>query len=228
MTRSSPRPSPSRCRRSRRSRRGCSATTSSGATSRRRGPRPPAIPPTRPTSGRTPTSIVALAAKLKASLLFTIVDAPKWANGGETPEHVPTDPADFGTFCGVVAQRYPTVGPLHDLERAEPRAVPAAAGRGRDRGAARARRPREGLHPRDPRARAATRASRSARSRAAAARVALRRSRSSPATARPAARGPTRSRSTRTSRASRRSSSPPSGPRTVPSRCATSTGSRAC
>jgi hypothetical protein len=54
--------------------------------------------------------IVALAATLHASLLFTIVDAPKWANGGESPEHVPTDPADFGTFCSAVAQRYPTVG----------------------------------------------------------------------------------------------------------------------
>ena len=54
--------------------------------------------------------IVALAATLHASLLFTIVDAPKWANGGESPAHVPTDPADFGTFCGAVAQRYPTVG----------------------------------------------------------------------------------------------------------------------
>jgi hypothetical protein len=54
--------------------------------------------------------IVALASTLHASLLFTIVDAPKWANGGESPEHVPTDPADFGTFCGAVAQRYPTVG----------------------------------------------------------------------------------------------------------------------
>jgi hypothetical protein len=54
--------------------------------------------------------LIALAKTLGASVLFTIVDAPKWANGGATPEHVPTDAADFGTFCGVVAQRYPTVG----------------------------------------------------------------------------------------------------------------------
>ena len=54
--------------------------------------------------------ITALAKTLGASLLFTIVNAPKWANGGESPEHVPTDPADFGTFCGALAQRYPTVG----------------------------------------------------------------------------------------------------------------------
>ena len=53
--------------------------------------------------------IVALAKSLKASLLFTIVDAPRWANGGASPQHTPTRPADFGTFCGVVAQRYPTV-----------------------------------------------------------------------------------------------------------------------
>jgi hypothetical protein len=54
--------------------------------------------------------IVALAAKLHSSLLFTIVNAPKWANGDESPEHAPTDPADLGAFCGAVAQRYPTVG----------------------------------------------------------------------------------------------------------------------
>ena len=53
--------------------------------------------------------IVALAATLHASLLFTIVDAPGWANGGASPAHAPTDPADFGTFCGAVASRYPTV-----------------------------------------------------------------------------------------------------------------------
>jgi hypothetical protein len=54
--------------------------------------------------------IVALAATLKASLLFTLVDAPKWANGGKSPEYAPTDAADFGTFCGAVAKRDPTVG----------------------------------------------------------------------------------------------------------------------
>jgi hypothetical protein len=53
--------------------------------------------------------IVALADSLDASLVFTIVDAPKWANGGGSPARAPTRPADFGTFCGVVAQRYPTV-----------------------------------------------------------------------------------------------------------------------
>lgn len=54
--------------------------------------------------------LVALAASLHASVLLTIVNAPKWSNGGQTPEHAPTDPADFGAFCGAVAQRYPTVG----------------------------------------------------------------------------------------------------------------------
>jgi hypothetical protein len=78
------------------------------------------IAPTKPASPGDPADpayvwtnadkIVALAAKLKASLLFTIVDAPKWANGGKAPAFAPTDPAEFGTFCGAVAERYPTVG----------------------------------------------------------------------------------------------------------------------
>jgi hypothetical protein len=54
--------------------------------------------------------IVALAKTLHSSLLFTIVNAPKWANGGETPEHAPADPAHFGDFCGALAERYPAVG----------------------------------------------------------------------------------------------------------------------
>jgi Cellulase (glycosyl hydrolase family 5) len=53
--------------------------------------------------------IVALAKSLNASVLFTIVDAPGWANGGASPQHAPTKPSDFGTFCGTLAQRYPTV-----------------------------------------------------------------------------------------------------------------------
>ncbi|HEY1479819.1 MAG TPA: hypothetical protein VGF46_07295 [Gaiellales bacterium] len=77
------------------------------------------IAPTQPAKPESPgdpayvwtnaDKIVALAASLHAELLFTIVDAPKWANGGLTPAHVPTDPSDFGTFCGVVAARYPAV-----------------------------------------------------------------------------------------------------------------------
>jgi hypothetical protein len=77
------------------------------------------IAPTQPAKPQSPSDpayvwtnadkIVALAASLHAELLFTIVDTPKWANGGLTPEHVPTDPSDFGTFCGAVATRYPTV-----------------------------------------------------------------------------------------------------------------------
>jgi hypothetical protein len=77
------------------------------------------IAPTRPGNPANPADpayvwtnadkIVALAKSLGASLLFTIVDAPKWANGGKTQQFAPTDPSAFGTFCGVVAQRYPTV-----------------------------------------------------------------------------------------------------------------------
>jgi hypothetical protein len=77
------------------------------------------IAPTRPAAPSNPSDpaygwtnadkIVALAKSLGASLLFTIVDAPKWANGGKTQQFAPTDPSEFGTFCGVVAQRYPTV-----------------------------------------------------------------------------------------------------------------------
>ena len=53
--------------------------------------------------------LVALAQSLHAAVLLTIVDAPKWANGGKTQQFAPTDPATFGTFCGVVAKRYPSV-----------------------------------------------------------------------------------------------------------------------
>ena len=70
---------------------------------------------------------------------------------------------------------------LHHLERAEPRAVPAAAGHGRQRRAERARRPREGVHPRHPRKQPA-RARRDRPDREPReARAASRRSRSSPA-----------------------------------------------
>ena len=35
--------------------------------------------------------------------------APDWANGGKSPETGPAKPADFATFLGVAAKRYPTV-----------------------------------------------------------------------------------------------------------------------
>jgi hypothetical protein len=53
--------------------------------------------------------LVALATSLHAEVLFTIVDAPKWANGGKTQQFAPTDPATFGTFCGAVAKHFPSV-----------------------------------------------------------------------------------------------------------------------
>jgi hypothetical protein len=53
--------------------------------------------------------IVALADSLHATLLFTIVDAPAWANGGASAQHAPTNASQYGTFCGVLAKRYPTV-----------------------------------------------------------------------------------------------------------------------
>jgi hypothetical protein len=78
-----------------------------------------AVAPTKPSDPGNPqdpaydwTSVdklVALAGKLQAAVLFTIVDTPKWANGGKDPQFAATAPATFGTFCGVVARRYPAV-----------------------------------------------------------------------------------------------------------------------
>jgi hypothetical protein len=78
-----------------------------------------AIAPTRPKDPADPqdpaydwTSVdklIALAGQLQAAVLFTIVDAPKWANDGQDPQYAPSDPTGFGTFCGVVAKRYPSV-----------------------------------------------------------------------------------------------------------------------
>jgi hypothetical protein len=72
-------------------------------------PKDPADPSDPAYSWMNADKLVALATSLKASVLFTIVDAPKWANGGQGPQYAPTDPADFGTFCGAVAKRYPSV-----------------------------------------------------------------------------------------------------------------------
>lgn len=41
-----------------------------------------------------------------AQSLFTIVNSPRWANGGRAPRYGPSDAAAYGQFCGVVAWRY--------------------------------------------------------------------------------------------------------------------------
>jgi hypothetical protein len=45
-------------------------------------------------------------AAIGAQSLFTIVNAPHWANGNRAPRYAPTKAADYGQFCGVVAWRY--------------------------------------------------------------------------------------------------------------------------
>src|SRR3954464_11933551 len=39
---------------------------------------------------------------------LTVTGAPDWANGGKSAETGPTKAADFATFLGVAAKRYPT------------------------------------------------------------------------------------------------------------------------
>src|SRR4051794_8947127 len=43
------------------------------------------------------------------AVALTVTGAPDWANGGKSPETGPTKAADFATFLGVAAKRYPTV-----------------------------------------------------------------------------------------------------------------------
>jgi hypothetical protein len=45
-------------------------------------------------------------AAIGAQSLFTIVNAPRWANGGKAPRYSPLDADAYGQFCGVVAWRY--------------------------------------------------------------------------------------------------------------------------
>jgi hypothetical protein len=45
-------------------------------------------------------------AAIGAQSLFTIVNAPTWANGGKAPRYAPFNAAQYGQFCGVVAWRY--------------------------------------------------------------------------------------------------------------------------
>ena len=134
----------------------------------------------------------------------------------------PWPAATRGTFTPAGADApLPRGAALHRLERAEPRAVPAAAGprrpdRGAHRGPAGARLRARGARrqPRRPRRpRPAREPRRPGRPRAARL--------PAPPTAAPAARGPTRSRSTPTSTAWRRCTARARSPPTGPSPCAT-------
>ena len=83
-------------------------------------------------------------------LLLSIWGTPEWANGGQTPNHPPTDRA--GSRGLRLRARRPLLGPargvsgrppVHRVERAEPRAVSrAAVRRGRPVRVARASTPR--------------------------------------------------------------------------------------
>jgi len=42
-------------------------------------------------------------------IALTVTGTPEWANGGKAPRFGPTRPADFATFVGAAAKRYPDV-----------------------------------------------------------------------------------------------------------------------
>ena len=65
---------------------------------------------------------------------MTIWGTPKWANGGKTPNFLPTSMSSFQNFTKALASRYSGRTPgyavravLRDLERVEPRPVPVTA-----------------------------------------------------------------------------------------------------
>jgi hypothetical protein len=45
-------------------------------------------------------------AAIGAQSLFTIVNSPRWANGGKAPRYAPLSADAYGQFCGAVAWRY--------------------------------------------------------------------------------------------------------------------------
>jgi hypothetical protein len=42
-------------------------------------------------------------------VLLMLISAPRWANGGKTPEYAPKRPQDFADFARAAARRYPSV-----------------------------------------------------------------------------------------------------------------------
>jgi hypothetical protein len=75
-----------------------------------------AIAPTRPSVATDPADaayrwdavdrVVVGAAAAGAEPLLSVVDAPRWANGGRRGAVAPGRPADFGDFCAALATRY--------------------------------------------------------------------------------------------------------------------------
>ena len=53
-----------------------------------------------------PDRIVQMAAAQGTDVLLTLVQAPKWANGGGAPRGAPVSPATYGQFCRAAARRY--------------------------------------------------------------------------------------------------------------------------
>lgn len=74
------------------------------------------IAPTRPAhplDGNDPAyrladldAFVGVAARYGLQVLLTITGTPKWANGGQSPNHPPTDLADLRRFAEMLAHRY--------------------------------------------------------------------------------------------------------------------------
>src|SRR5581483_618965 len=74
------------------------------------------IAPNRPTHPADPDDpayrlgdldeLVRESARYGLRVMIDITGTPRWANGGQTPNHMPTRLSDFGTFVRMLALRY--------------------------------------------------------------------------------------------------------------------------
>jgi len=75
-----------------------------------------AIAPTKPADASDPSDpayhltdldeLVASASRYGLRVFINVTGTPKWANGGHTPNYMPKNVADFGTFVRMLATRY--------------------------------------------------------------------------------------------------------------------------
>lgn len=49
------------------------------------------------------------AEKYDMEIALTLVNAPGWANGGQSPQHAPTEEVDFARFAQAASRKYPSV-----------------------------------------------------------------------------------------------------------------------